>query len=320
MPENHGRMNGARETGLPSPVFNRFPVVLAVASCAAVLIWTFWPTLRVMSEQWSNDPRYSHGYLVPAFSLFLLWSRRAMMRTGDTRPRLLGFAVLLAGLAIRAVGIVFFVPWLTAAPIVPCLFGLALLAGGRSAFKWTWPASAFLIFMVPLPYQAEIALAHPLQRIATLVSTYALQTVGLIAVAEGNTIRMNGGIRLGVVEACSGLSMLMNFFALSTAAAVVIKRPMYERIMLVLAAVPIALIANIIRITVTGILHKTVGSELADRVFHDFAGWLMMPIALGLLWIVLWVMSRLVVDAKPVSREKANGRPLPDFLRGANIG
>lgn len=239
-----------------------------------------------------------------------------MIGAGDANPRVMGFTVLMAGLSLRSIGNVFFIPWLTAAPIVPCLFGIALLSGGRSGFKWAWPAIAFLLFMVPLPYRLEIALAHPLQRIATVVSTYALQSCGLIAVAEGNTIRMNGGIRLGVVEACSGLSMLMNFFALSTAAAVVIKRPIYERITLVLAAVPIALIANITRITATGILHKTVGRELADRVFHDFAGWLMMPLALCLLWIGLRVMSRLIVDDKPSSRENSKSKPIPDFLRG----
>jgi exosortase len=146
---------------------------------------------------------------------------------------------------------------------------------------------------VPLPYTLEVALAHPLQRVATLASTYALQTLGFVAFSEGNVIRL-GQVRIGVVEACSGLSMLVIFFALATAVSLLIDRSWPEKIFLVLSAVPIALLCNITRITVTGILHKTVGSELADYVFHDLAGWLMMPLALGLLWVELrllvWVL------------------------------
>jgi exosortase/archaeosortase family protein len=94
-----------------------------------------------------------------------------------------------------------------------------------------------------------------------------------------------GAVRLGVVEACSGLSMLVVFFALCTAVAVLIRRPLWERLLIVAGAVPLALLANIIRIVVTGVLHKVAGPGLADLVFHDLAGWLMMPLALGLLWV-----------------------------------
>jgi exosortase/archaeosortase family protein len=93
------------------------------------------------------------------------------------------------------------------------------------------------------------------------------------------------------VEACSGLSMLMIFFALSTAVALLIRRPWPERALLVASALPIAILSNIIRITVTGVLHKTAGSEVADLVFHDLAGWLMMPLALGMLWTELRLLN-----------------------------
>jgi exosortase len=165
-----------------------------------------------------------------------------------------------------------------------------------------WPALAFLLFMVPLPFRLEVALAHPLQRIATLISTLALQTLGFAAFSEGNTIRM-GAIRIGVVEACSGLSMLMIFFALCTAVAMLTRRPIWERLLVVASAVPIALLANILRIVVTGVLHKVVGKEMADFVFHDLAGWLMMPLALGMLWLGY----RLFSWAFPIRPEEERG-------------
>jgi exosortase len=207
--------------------------------------------------------------------------------------------LLALGVALRFVGDYIFLDWLDAIALLPCLAGLAVLFGGKAALRWSWPAIAFLAFMVPLPYRAEIALAHPLQRVATRASNYSLQTLGLPAVAEGNVIFMNE-TQIGVVEACSGLSMLVIFFALSTALTFVVDRPWWQKILLILSAVPIALIANITRITVTGVMHETVGHEAANLVFHDLAGWLMMPFALVLLWIELQIFARLFVEvARP---------------------
>jgi exosortase/archaeosortase family protein len=95
--------------------------------------------------------------------------------------------------------------------------------------------------------------------------------------------------------------MLVTFFALSSAVMLVSTRPPLERGLLFLSAIPIALAVNITRIIVTGVLHKTVGSELADYVFHDLAGWLMMPLALALLWCELRVLAWVLV-----SRPKAD--------------
>jgi exosortase/archaeosortase family protein len=93
--------------------------------------------------------------------------------------------------------------------------------------------------------------------------------------------------------------MLVIFFALSTAVAMVIRRPVYERVLIFLSAIPIALLVNVIRIVVTGVLKKTVSEEVGDRVFHDLAGWLMMPLALALLWLELRILSWLVKDPPP---------------------
>src|SRR5207253_599308 len=95
--------------------------------------------------------------------------------------------------------------------------------GGWRALHWARPSLAFLLFMIPLPYRVEVALAQPLQRVATVSSTYVLQTLGFMSFSEGNVIRL-GETRIGVVEACSGLSMLLIFFALATAVCLVVKR------------------------------------------------------------------------------------------------
>ncbi len=270
--------------------------LIVPAAMAAVLFWAFVPTLAELAHRWSSDPQYSHGYLVPAFALALLWLRRersaALTVDGGSWWGLVFVAI---GTAIRFAGDYLYLDWLDAASLLPCLFGLVHLMGGKAALGWVWPAIAFLAFMIPLPFRLEIALAHPLQRVATIASTYALQTIGLPALAEGNTILINE-TRIGVVEACSGLSMLVIFFALSTAFGILAPRPLWQKLLLAASAVPIALIANITRITVTGLMHEMVGHKAADLVFHDLAGWLMMPFALVLLWLELKVLGRLFLQ------------------------
>src|SRR5207302_1198261 len=115
----------------------------------------------------------------------------------------------------------------------------------------------FLIFMIPLPFRLEVALGAPLQGAAARCSTCLLQVLGQPAIAEGNIIALRAS-RLGVVEACNGLGMLMTFSAMATALALVIDRPWLDRLVIMLSAVPISFIANVSRITATGLLQETV--------------------------------------------------------------
>jgi exosortase len=189
------------------------------------------------------------------------------------------------------------------------------LAGGWSVLGWSWPALAFLAFMVPLPFTIEISLAVPLRRIATELSTYALQTLGCPAVAEGNIILIDD-MRLGVEEACSGLGMLMTFFALATALAMIVNAPLRDRLVLIVSAIPIAVGANVIRITATGVAYHLAGkdSELAKLIYHDLAGWLMMPLALAMLWIELKFLANLFIEEPAAAKA-----PLPIGLSFSHL-
>ena len=255
-----------------------------------VLLWAFGPTVLDMAERWQNDSRYAHGYLVPLFSLFLVWWWHPALLKTPARPSWWGLLILLGGLLTAAAGAYLYVDWFSAVGLVICVAGIVVLAWGFPMLGAAWPAVAFLLFMVPLPYTLEVSLARPLQSVAARLSTWSLQTVGFSAFAEGNTIRM-GEVRLGVVEACSGLSMLLTFFALCAAVAVLIKAPLWERLLVVACAAPIAVLSNVVRIVVTGVLHKLAGQKIADLVFHDLAGWLMMPLALGFLWVAYRLYS-----------------------------
>lgn len=284
------------------------------------LLWSYGPALAVMAQRWGTDPRYAHGYLVPAFALALLWVRRDRLQTTECRTSAWGLVLVLAGSAIRLAGALAYIEWLDAISLLPSLAGIVLLLGGPAALRWAWPSVAFLAFMVPLPYQIEMALGWPLQRLATEASTYALQTCGVAAVGEGNVITLESG-QIGVVEACSGLSMLILFFAIATGVALVVRRPLVDRLLIVASAVPIALVANITRISVTGLLQEAFGPRLAHLVFHDLAGYLMMPLALGLLWIELAVLSRLLIEIPETGRTALAGlRTAPSMVRAGAEG
>lgn len=156
-----------------------------------------------------------------------------------------------------------------------------------------------------------------LQYLATIVSTYVLQTIGVAAHCEGNRISV-GELQMGVVDACSGLRMSTNLLALAVAILLVVRRPWWDRVILLLSAIPIALLVNVVRITATGLLHLTFGSDLVDtNHFHDWAGFLMMPLALLLLYIEIEILSRLVVEEEQGATAASTNAALRAALAGA---
>jgi exosortase len=211
-------------------------------------------------------------------------------------PSAWGLVLLLTGTIIRLGGAYLFYFWPDRISILPILVGVCVAIGGWRALHWAWPGIAFLVFMLPLPSQLQGMLAHPLQRVATISATYLLQTMGLPAQAEGNIILLTE-VELGVVEACSGLRMLVAFFAVATAVVLLLRPPLWQALVVLVSAIPIAVVCNVTRLVVTGILHETVSAEVAQRVFHDWAGWLMMPLASGLLYLELIFLSRLITVA-----------------------
>jgi len=269
--------------------------LILVGLLAAAVLWSYWTTLANVVDRWSWDPQYSHGYLVPVFALYLLWVRFDRRTLGMSSTNILGLLLLGLAMALRLAGAYFYYPYFDQISLVPSLAGLFLLAGSWPAFFWSLPAVGFLIFMIPLPDRVALAMSGPMQTLATEASTFVLQVIGKPALAEGNVILLNE-IELGIVEACSGLRMLVVFFALSTAVAMLIKKPLWEKLFIAASAIPIALVSNILRIVVTGLFYDALGSNFGGAFFHDLAGWLMMPLGLVFLVIELWILKRLLIE------------------------
>ncbi len=189
-----------------------------------------------------------------------------------------------------------FFTWLDSISFLASLAGLCGLLGGQAALRWAWPSIAFLIFMVPLPYRVETSLGAPLQRLSTVVSAYALQVFGIPAFSSGNTIVIRD-FTIGIVEACNGLGASYMVLACSVGAALMIHRPLSDKLILIMSAIPIALVANATRITLTGLLHEMMGKGAAEELYHGLAGWLTMPLALVLLYLVYQLLLRLFIEA-----------------------
>ena len=190
----------------PAPGF-----VVLMAALLGSLVWASWPSLAEMYQIWSDDPRYSHGFLVPLFALFLLYHRRALLLNATTTAESskskaawwLGLPLIVVGAALKLIGGKYFIAWIDGISLLPLLAGVSVVLGGLPALRWSWLSIAFLFFMIPLPFRVESALGPMLQHVATLASTYILQTCGLPAQAEQNVISLED-VKIGVVEACNG--------------------------------------------------------------------------------------------------------------------
>lgn len=272
--------------------------------------------LQTLAHRWANEADYSHGFLVPLFSVYLLWQRRDMARVRSADGWWLGGGLVVLGAIARLAAAYLSYPLAEPVSFILCVAGIPILIGGSAWLKWAWPSVLFLFFMVPLPGFLAGQISGPLQRIATDCSTWVLQTIGVPATSQGNIIWLTNG-KIGVVEACSGLRMLVAFGAITFAAACLIRGALWERIVILVSAVPIAIAANVIRIAATGLAHETLGAEVADWIFHDLAGWLMMPLAVLLLAGLMYLFS-ILFPTLPEGPQIARGSSRTGTVPGAS--
>ena len=216
---------------------SRSPLLWSGVALAAAVVWALWPAFEEMSQRWTEEPTYSHGFLVPLFSLALLWLKRKQIADIPFRVHVWGLVVIALAAVLQFVGAFFYIRWLNGAVLLVYLAGIVLLIGGPALLRATWQAIAFLIFMIPLPYRIESALREPLRQAAAVAAAFVMQMIGLPAIREGTIIEVNEH-RIGVAEACSGLAMLMTFFALAFAVAILVKRPLLDKLIIVLTHCP----------------------------------------------------------------------------------
>lgn len=286
------------------------PPLWLFAVAAVVVAWAFLPTLDWLVGKWWNDPSYSHGFLVPLAAAFIVYRHRPAAGGWFSAPQpLLAGGVLAVVLGVRLLAGGLLLQQLDCLGLILSVAAGVLAMGGWRLVKNCWRGLLFLAFMVPLTYEMEQNLGGPLKVIATACSTFLLQTVGLPAVVPGNTgnVIHIDDVAIGVADACNGLKMLLTFVAIGAGAVFLLRRTWFEKLMIGLAVVPIAVLANVLRISATGVIYY-LGVRDADtqHAVHDGLGYVMPVIGVALLLLELWVLDRLIVkptatDAKPAA-------------------
>ena len=268
-----------------------------------LFFYLFYHEIRVIVLRWITDSSWSHGFLIPVFSLHFINQAKSEILNLRMRPSYLGLIFLVCGIAFYLLNTVQLqYGYLKPTVMIATLGAVVLFIGGWRLIKYTWLPIAFLVFAVPLPARYYVSLTMPMRRLAATVATALLNLVGQMqATASGVVIDVvYKGQRLepplNVAEACSGMRLLMAFLALGVAMAYLHYRPVWQRIVLLASTIPIAIFCNIVRVTVTGFIHILVHPKYAQGIYHDVLGLAMLPLAFGLYGFLAWFMSSLFIE------------------------
>ncbi len=275
-------LNEPREHGL------QIGLLVGVAVLAAIL--AFHGALAELVHRWTTQEEYSHGFLIPVVSAWLLWRRRSALRGAVGRPSWTGPVLVLLAFAMHVIGELSAVYILSQIAFVIVLVGIVLSIGGYRLLTAAFVPIAFLLFAIPLPYFVDAELTLRLQLISSQLGAFLIRMFGIPVYLDGNIIDL-GNYQLQVVEACSGLRYLYPLLSVSFLAAYIFDAPRWQRVLLFLSAIPIAIAMNGIRIGLVGILVDRWGTAMAEGALHFFEGWIIFLACGALLLLEMYLMS-----------------------------
>ena len=267
---------------------------LLIAGCYA-------PVLVALVKQWNDDPDMGHGFFVPLIVGFILWQRREELSLLKPAPDWRGLILVIWGglqLMLATLGAELF---LARTAIVITLTGVVWLLGGKLVLKKLAFPLFLLLLMIPIPAVIYNEITFPLQRLASRLAEDALSIISIPVLREGNVLELPNQ-RLSVVEACSGIRSLLSLTFLALVYGYFFEKRPSIRIVLLVSTVPIAIIANASRVTLTGILTE-VKPEIAEGFFHLLEGWVIFIVAFAILLLFHQVLIRVMrfAGAKRVS-------------------
>ena len=302
--------------------FGLRPQVLAVAVAAAALVVMFESTFAVLYSNWQRE-EYSHGFLIPLVSGFLLWQRRAQFAQLTPRGSWTGVALAVLGLAIYFVGSLASITTVDTYALVIVIAGCVLALMGWQAFKLAAVPIALLFLMNPIPAFFYNNLSLQLQLISSELGVGLMRLFGVSVFLEGNVIDL-GAYKLEVAEACSGLRYLFPLMTLGVICAYLFKGRAWMRWCLFLSTVPITVLMNSLRIGVIGLLVDRFGIAQAQGFLHWFEGWVVFMLCFLLLlaeaWLLLWLSGSPHGMRDLFALEAVPAAPGPSGSRGRALG
>jgi len=284
--------------------YHNYNPIIKLAIICITLIVLYYPTFHMFWYDWSYDDNYSHGFLVPIIVAYLVWTKKDQLQTLAPNPSFWGLLLLLFGLSTYLVGTIGAEWFLKRSSLIIVISGVVLYLYGKAYFRLLLFPIVFLMFMVPLPAIIYSAIAFKLQLFVSIISTKLIALAGIPIFREGNILYVSSG-PLAVEEACSGMRSIMALLALSALFAYLMYSSRLKQWILVISALPIAVITNIIRVTTTGIVAHYWGKAFAEGILHESFGWLVFVIAFVLLFLLGklldWIFSEQNQRSQPVA-------------------
>lgn len=256
---------------------------------ALLLIGCYFPVLTLLVRQWNNDPDMGHGFFVPLIAGFIIWRRREELAAVTPQPNWRGLVVVIYGgcqLMVATLGTDLF---LARTALIISVIGAVWLLGGTMMLKKLAFPLFLLFFMVPIPTVVYNQITFPLQILASRLAEQTLPLLNVPVMREGNILDLPNQ-RLSVVEACSGIRSLLSLTFLSLVYGYFFEKKAWVRVLLFLSTIPIAIVANASRVTITGVISQW-KPDLAEGFFHESTGWVIFMIAL----IILVLFHQLIM-------------------------
>jgi exosortase len=260
---------------------------------AILLFLIYLPTLYDLVIDWSTDANYSHGFLIPIISGYLLWRKRKELSS-------LSFSSNRWGLAIIILGMVFFILGNGASEyftvrlsLVITIFGLIMYLYGSPLIRHSWFEILFLVFMIPIPYVIYFSATFPMQLLASKITSGILHLIGMSAIRQGNIIHLPNH-SLEVAEACSGMRSLVSLLALGAIYAHLTQKRFSSKMILFLSTIPIAVIANIFRVFITALIVYISDIDVTGEPIHSLMGASVFVVAFISLFIFGAILRRLM--------------------------
>jgi exosortase len=272
---------------------------VSIAWFLGLLILCYAPVLEALIQQWNNDEDMGHGFFVPAIAVYIAWTKRDELLGRPIKPNYWGLALVLWAalqLTVATLGVELF---LARTAFIFAVAGTVLFLGGTHALRVLAFPILLLFFMVPIPAVIYNKITFPLQMFASIVAEKTLSLINIPVLRDGNVLHLPSQ-SLSVVEACSGIRSLLSLSFLSVVYAYFFDKRVWMRWALLIATVPIAILANSGRVTFTGIVSE-IDPELAHGMAHSASGWVIFMIALVMLVVVHQVIDRLTGRRKKVA-------------------
>ena len=252
-------------------------------------------TLLKLAQDWAIDDNFSHGFLIPFITGFLIWQKRDQLTSEKLKASNWGLLIISMGMLLHIAGTTGAELFTMRTAIVVTLTGLSFYFFGSKITISVIVPLAYLMFMIPIPAIIWNKIAFPLQLFAAKLSTQCIQFFDIPVLRQGNILQLPN-TTLEVVDACSGLRSLTSLLALSAAFAYMVPLNNLGKWLLFGSAIPIAIIVNIVRLTVTAVLARYIGPETAQGFLHELSGMVIFIVALVFLYLFFLVLKKLGID------------------------